>query len=1666
MKLRILFSFLLVTTLLFSVGCRQESTESKNIENQPGNIVITAQIGTQENSFSASRSGFSQVDQISIAVKLDGMTVISPQNMVNSGGLWSTTLNGLQIEKRYQFIAKAYEQGKEIFSGSTNQTFYQSEQNQVTIALSPTETLQLDFPKINSIVRPTQMWTGESREFRLTFQGNSDETVSYELIQDTSPDLGTFNSKSGNITLVGSSATVVTNYQAPTLPGRYNFRAKVTNSNNNSAELGFQVDVNSSKILQFEEFQSISTNGAASTHYFNIGSLRFLAVSQYRNSSGSSNIPSNIYKWNGTAFELFQSIPTNGGRYFEPFQIGSDYYFLVSNHTSNSGYEIQSKIYKWNGTDFEEFQSIDTKGIANSEFFQIGTDYYLAVANHMDNSGRNTQSKIYKWNGTAFAEFQSIDTNGAMHWEFFEINGTSYIVLMNYYNSTNFNIPSIVYKWNGTTFVEYQSIDTNGAMDSHIFQIGNDLYMAIANHQNGNSSYEIPSKIYRWNGTGFEFFQSIDTNGAVDWESFRVGTDTYLAVANGNGNVPSAFYKWTGSAFEEQQKVDTNYAGRWTAFEMDNQVYFAISNYSNGSTNEVQSKIYKAKFEGPKKSSNVIAFDIQQTIETRGATSWDYFDIGTRKFLAVSNYFSDASHDKTSEIFEWNGYAFESFQTISTSGGRELESFRIGSDYYLAVANFLSDSSVIYKWSGTNFVEFQTINTTGLGNWRFFQIGSESFLVAAHYYNGATYNNPSTIYKWSGTAFEPFQTINTSGAIEWESFQIGSDHYLAVANSYDDSSYTTPSKIYKWSGTAFEEFQSIETHAAYDWHFFMIGSDPYLAVANYRQGSSYSTASKIYKWSGTAFEEFQLITTQGALDWQSFESGSNVYLAVANGRTGDDFTIQSIIYRWSGTAFEELQPFNTHNAYDLEAFQIDQQIYFAVANHGEGSSGAYSTSKIYKARFEAPEVGSFVSYQSINTNGSTTSTAFDIGSDKYLAVANHSDGSSFVQNSKIYKWSGSSLEEFQSIQTNGASDWEFFQIGSEKFLAVANTRNDSTKHIPSVIYKWSGTQFEHLQSIDTIGAIDWEFFEIGSESYLFVANHQNDSDQTSLASKIYKWNGSTFQEFQTINTVGAIDVEFFQIGNNLPYLAVANYSGNSAAPVNSVIYQWNGSGFESTQTFNAYGLRDFEFFQVGSESYLMMVNLMLNQSELYKWNGTKFQSFQTFNTSGAFSAEFFQSWGDDFLAITNYSGTVDKVSESIVYKWDGSLFKPFQTVSLAGGREMESFHIGSELYFLFSNYYDGSNYNSQSMLYKAQLSGFISQQVTAFNSVQSIETHRAMDSKAFQIGADTYLAIANYQGTNDSYDANSLIYKWDGTAFQEFQSIATHGAYDWEFFEIDSEKYLVVANTRNSSHNINSVIYRWNGTNFEHFQSIDTAGGVDWEFFEIGSEKYLAIANHYDDTTFQITNSKIYKWSGTAFEEFQSINTSGAQDFEFFTIGSTHYLAVTNYSGSGSGVDKYRVDSHIYKWNGSAFEQFQTFETTGAQDWQFFQIGAESYLAVTNHVSLSGGSADSIIYKWNGSTFEQFQTIKTHQACSWSFFQAGLDFYLGVTNFENYDGGAPESVLYKWSGTSFERFQSFIGTEARDWENFQIGNQLYFAIASRYRTTNNIPTKIYKANFQ
>jgi hypothetical protein len=236
----------------------------------------------------------------------------------------------------------------------------------------------------------------------------------------------------------------------------------------------------------------------------------------------------------------FQSISTFSTKDFEHFKIGEDSYLAVASNPYLRGVSSQfvnSTIYKWNGESFIEFQQILTYGANDFEHFKIGSDNYLAVGNWIGASTQNVTSVIYKWDGVKFIEIQEIKSFSDVDLEVFEIGEDIYLTIVNSYNYETYGdgrpkqkLNSIIYKWDGETFVKFQTIITNSSYDFEHFKIGEDSYLAVANWDNGLKKAN--SVIYKWDDKKFVELEEIQNNGVYDLEYFEIGEYSYLAIAN------------------------------------------------------------------------------------------------------------------------------------------------------------------------------------------------------------------------------------------------------------------------------------------------------------------------------------------------------------------------------------------------------------------------------------------------------------------------------------------------------------------------------------------------------------------------------------------------------------------------------------------------------------------------------------------------------------------------------------------------------------------------------------------------------------------------------------------------------------------------------------------------------------------------------------------------------------------------------------------------------------------------------------------------------------------------------------------------------------------------------------------------------------------------------
>lgn len=342
----------------------------------------------------------------------------------------------------------------------------------------------------------------------------------------------------------------------------------------------------------------------------------------------------------------------------------------------------------------------------------------------------------------------------------------------------------------------------------------------------------------------------------------------------------------------------------------------------------------------------------------------------------------------------------------------------------------------------------------------------------------------------------------------------------------------------------FKDYQSIPTHGATGLKSFNLDGQTYLAVGHYYNDTTYVINSQVLIWDGASFVPFQTLPTSGGVNPEYFEIGDQKFLAYCNYRKGSDYTINSTIFQWDGRKFVFFQDIPTSGAYRWEAIHIGDVHLLVVANQTNATGDWKTTNNSEVFKWDGTK---FVSIQLISTSGATDLCHFTLASADYLAIA-----ATYGTACPIYKWNGTQFISDQSLTSFAATGVDFFTIGGDSYVAVANGGSfnfqtfSTTKIGNSYIYKWNGTTFNNVQSIPTIGAFNMKPFSIGAEYFLAIANYTDDANIHNQNSPIYKWDGTKFALLESIPTFGATEWEPINIGTNF-YLAVSNYEYNAAA---------------------------------------------------------------------------------------------------------------------------------------------------------------------------------------------------------------------------------------------------------------------------------------------------------------------------------------------------------------------------------------------------------------------------------------------------------------------------------------------------------------------------------------
>ncbi|XP_077988560.1 adhesion G-protein coupled receptor V1-like [Glandiceps talaboti] len=333
-----------------------------------------------------------------------------------------------------------------------------------------------------------------------------------------------------------------------------------------------------------------------------------------------------------------------------------------------------------------------------------------------------------------------------------------------------------------------------------------------------------------------------------------------------------------------------------------------------------------------------------------------------------------------------------------------------------------------------------------------------------------------------------------------------------------------------------------------------------------------------------------------------------------------------------GTSSPELavvQTFQGRGIRSWHDFMLGNDKYLVLINgakvgsptSGIGSDGSDSDNmtSVYNSVLYVWQ-GEFVPLQTIETDGGMAAATTVIGGAMYLVIANHGGPGRYTTSSRVYRVdTGGILTVIQDISTDGASDVAFFTIGTETYLVITNEMNDDEETVVrSQVLLWDGSQFVQFQLFSTKGAVGLTTFTIGGNSYVAVANNY-DSSQATLEtnSVVYRWDNNRLEEYQTIATRGATDVDTFTVGLDIYIVYTNSRSNDGRTDINSVVMKWDSASqtffeFQQIQTNSA---QSVNVYTMDSTQYLTIANA-IGDSVIYSWRSAQFEEFM--RTSSAY----------------------------------------------------------------------------------------------------------------------------------------------------------------------------------------------------------------------------------------------------------------------------------------------------------------------------------------------------------------------------------------------------------------------------------------------------------------
>jgi len=240
--------------------------------------------------------------------------------------------------------------------------------------------------------------------------------------------------------------------------------------------------------------------------------------------------------------------------------------------------------------------------------------------------------------------------------------------------------------------------------------------------------------------------------------------------------------------------------------------------------------------------------------------------------------------------------------------------------------------------------------------------------------------------------------------------------------------------------------------------------------------------------------------------------------------------------------------------------------------------------------------------------------------------------------------SNAHFTQIQDLYNPDTSFAEIFEIDGINYLGVASV--DFFSEQTSIqIYKWNVTSYEEYQLISlntTISKIN--FYHYNDITYFVINDFFN--------MIVYQWNQGQFTEYMQLTIPETFAPCFFFYINDLPFIVI------SSTDDRIYIYQWTfPTGFMQKQYFIV-KMADIKSINVNGNSYIIAYENGITP-KLYKWLGTMFRPSNDFilPQENSFFSNQFKHDNNDYFIFKNFGDfTENDIFSYGVYQWNNSQF--------------------------------------------------------------------------------------------------------------------------------------------------------------------------------------------------------------------------------------------------------------------------------------------------------------------------------------------------------------------------------------------------------------------------